>query len=165
MITIFDYWQFSSKIFLDPNISYGHKIGTLGARAIIFFLKWPSWTVRSCYVDLEPIFCSEAWQKNSLSGNSNFRGFFILESISIRGLPRARPKISAKFVARNEIKGIFLIWMNRAHRICWKTLKLTDRKLRTQPYLRRETFLLFHPLYKKSKSQDIIQDFAAHCAM
>ena len=93
-------------------------------------------------------------KKNSLSGNSNFRGFFILESISIRGLPRARPKISANLVARNYIQDIFLIRMNRADRICQKTLKLTDRKLRTQPYVRRETFLLFHPLVKSENATE-----------
>ena len=36
--------------------------------------------------------------------------------------------------------------MNRAHGICQQTLKLTDRKMRSEPYLRRETFLLSHPL-------------------
>ena len=41
--------------------------------------------------------------------------------------------------------------MNRAHRICQKTLKLTDRKLRVQPYLKREPFLLFNPSAKKQQ--------------
>ena len=29
-------------IFLDPNFAKGHKIGTLGSRDLILFLKWPS---------------------------------------------------------------------------------------------------------------------------
>jgi hypothetical protein len=37
--------------------SRGHKIGFLGARDLIFFLKWPSCTILSCYIVFEPILC------------------------------------------------------------------------------------------------------------
>ena len=74
---------------------------------------------------------------------SKISNFTILDS---KALPGEGPKISDNFEAMTKIKDIFLNRMNRAHGICQQTLKLTDRKMRSEPYLRRETFLLPHPL-------------------
>ena len=54
--------------------------------------------------------------------------------------------MSASFAASNTIKDIILIRMKRANGICQKTLKLTNSKMRKEPFLLRETFLLPHPL-------------------
>merc|ERR1712074_18835 len=74
---------------------------------------------------------------------SKMSNFTILDS---KALPGEGPKISDNFEAMTKIKDIFLNRMNRAHGICQQTLKLPDRKMRSEPYLRRETFLLSHPL-------------------
>ena len=86
-------------------------------------------------------------QKNSQKWKFQFlkiSNFTILDS---KALPGEGPKISDNFEAMTKIKDIFLNRMKRAHGICQQTLKLPDRKMRSEPYLRRETFLLSHPLH------------------
>ena len=119
-----------------------YKIGPMWARDLIYFLKWPSWALLLCNMNFWLIFWPWTLQKSSQSRNFNFSEFLILQLLDFNsGL-----KISANIAARNKIKAIFYTRMNRGNGIYQITLVWAEWKMKGQPYLRQETFLLFHPL-------------------
>ena len=96
-------------------------------------------------MDFEPKLPIDMTQKKQSKWIFQFSKISNFTILDFKALPGEGPKISDNFEAMTKIKDIFLNRMNRAHGICQHTLKLTDRKMRSEPYLRRETFLLPHP--------------------